>query len=134
MAFLAPYEGLVLGLMRILAGISFATHGAQKLFGLFGGTGGGMPAPMLYTAGAIEFFGGLLIALGLFSGIAAFVASGMMAVAYFIAHFPRLFGDFPEGFFPIKNGGELALLYCWVFLYVAARGPGALAIQPASDT
>ncbi|HEX9724238.1 MAG TPA: DoxX family protein [Vicinamibacteria bacterium] len=113
-------------LLRIVAGLLFLQHGAQKLFGLLGGFGeSGGTAPLLSLmglAGVIEFFGGLLIALGLFAGWAAFVASGQMAVAYFMAHAPR-------GFFPIQNGGELAALYCFIFLYVAARGAGIWSID-----
>jgi putative oxidoreductase len=102
---------------RILAGVMFACHGAQKLFSVFGGVGGEMPAPMLYTAGVIEFFGGLLIAVGFYTSWAAFVASGLMAAAYFIAHAP-------QGFWPVLNRGELAIVYCWLFLGYAATGAG----------
>jgi putative oxidoreductase len=122
MRFLAPYAEQVLGVARILIGINFATHGAQKLLGVFGGVQGPMPAPMLYTAGVIEGVGGALIALGLFAGPAAFVAAGQMAVAYFIAHAS-------QGFWPILNRGELAIAYCWFFLYVAAKGPGAFTLD-----
>ena len=113
-------------LLRIVAGLLFLQHGAQKLFGLLGGFGeSGGTAPLLSLmglAGVIEFFGGLLIALGLFAGWAAFVASGQMAVAYFMAHAP-------QGFFPIQNRGELAVLYCFMFLYVATRGAGIWSID-----
>lgn len=116
---------------RILAGIMFACHGAQKLFGAFGGVPGEMPAPLLYTGGVIEFFGGLAIAAGLYTSWAAFLASGMMAAAYFMAHAP-------QGFWPIVNRGELAILYCWLFLGLAATGGGiwsadaAMGKKPAS--
>ena len=75
-------------------------------------------------AGIIELVGGLLITVGLMTGYAAFIASGQMAAAYFMAHFPR-------GFWPIQNGGELAVLYCFVFLYIASRGVGVWSIDRA---
>src|SRR5689334_6759607 len=95
-------------LLRIIAGLLFACHGAQKLLGMFGGFGGhpGATAPLfsqMGLAGIIELVGGLLIALGIFTGPAAFIASGEMAFAYFQAHFPH-------GFWPIQNGGETAVL------------------------
>jgi putative oxidoreductase len=115
----APY---LYGLLRIVAGLLFACHGAQKLFGFFGGAGGqpGATVPLfslMGLAGCIELVGGLLIALGILTSFVAFVASGEMASAYFMAHFPR-------GFWPIQNGGELAVLYCFLFLYIAATGAG----------
>jgi putative oxidoreductase len=108
------------GLMRIVAGLLFACHGAQKLFGLFGGTGAAS-GTLITIAGIIEFFGGALIALGLWAGFAAFIASGQMAAAYFMVHASG-------GFWPIVNQGELAVLYCFVFLYIAAKGSGSLSI------
>jgi putative oxidoreductase len=107
-------------LLRIIAGLLFACHGAQKLFGLFGGAGGqtGAAVPLVSLmglAGVIELVGGLLIAFGILTSYAAFVASGQMAVAYFMQHFPR-------GFWPIRNEGELAVVYCFLFLYMAANG------------
>ena len=109
-------------LLRIVAGLLFACHGAQKLFGVFGGIGGqpGASVPLfslMGLAGCIELVGGLLIALGILTSFAAFIASGQMAFAYFMQHFPR-------GFWPIQNGGELAVLYCFLFLYIAANGVG----------
>jgi putative oxidoreductase len=108
--------------LRIVAGLLFACHGAQKLFGVFGGPGGqpGVSVPLfslMGLAGCIEFAGGLLFALGVLTSWAAFVASGEMAFAYFTQHFPR-------GFWPIQNDGELAVLYCFLFLYIAANGDG----------
>ena len=82
----------------------------------------GVPKAFIWTAGSLEFAGGLLIAIGLFSRIAAFILSGMMAVGYFTGHAPN-------GFWPITNGGELAILYCWLFLYIAANGPGGWALD-----
>ena len=108
-------------LMRIVVGLLFACHGAQKLFGLFGGPQ--MPLMSKFgLAGVIEFFGGLMIAIGFLTGYAAFIASGEMAYAYYTAHFPK-------GNVPIQNGGELAVLYCFVYLYIAARGVGALGVD-----
>jgi putative oxidoreductase len=108
-------------LVRIVAGFLFACHGAQKLFGVLGGVGGqGAMAPLaslLGAAGIIEFFGGTLIMAGLLARPVAFIASGEMAVAYFIRHFPR-------GWWPLTNGGELAVLYCFLWLMIATRGPG----------
>jgi putative oxidoreductase len=103
-------------LMRIGAGVLFACHGAQKLFGMLGGQQVSLVSQM-GAAGLIEFVGGLLIAVGFLTGTAAFIASGEMAYAYFTRHMPR-------GGLPIQNGGELSVLYCFVFLYVASRGVG----------
>ncbi len=102
-------------IFRVVAGLLFACHGAQKLFGFFGGARASAPLPV--AAGLIELTAGLLIAIGLFAGFAAFIASGEMAVAYFTSHAPH-------GFWPIVNHGELALLYCFAFLFVAASGSG----------
>jgi putative oxidoreductase len=108
-------------LMRIAAGLLFACHGAQKLFGVLGGQR--VPiASQFGLAGVIEFVGGLMIAAGFLTGFAAFVASGEMAYAYFTAHVPR-------GLWPIRNGGELAVLYCFVFLYISCRGSGVWGID-----
>ena len=126
--YLNKFSPHAFALLRIVAGLLFLQHGAQKLFGLLGGFGeSGGTAPLfslMGLAGVIEFFGGLLVALGLFASWAAFVASGQMAVAYFMAHAP-------QGFFPIQNRGELAVLYCFIFLYVATRGAGVWSIDGA---
>lgn len=114
--YLGKYSDLLYTALRIVAGLLWAQHGAQKLFGVFGATGRAT-APLMMTAGAIEFFGGLAIALGVFTSWVAFVAAGEMAVAYFRAHLP-------QGFWPIVNRGELAVLYCFIYLYVASRGGG----------
>jgi putative oxidoreductase len=119
---LTPHAPKILGVFRIITGIMFACHGAQKLFGMFGGMPPGVEPWIQYGAGGIEFFGGLLIALGLFTRIVAFIASGTMAVAYF-------YGHARNGFLPKVNGGELAVIYCWLFLYLAAAGPGAFALD-----
>jgi putative oxidoreductase len=103
-------------IMRAVIGFLFAFHGAMKLFGAFGGTARPI-ASQMGLAGIIEFAGGLLIMVGLFAGLAAFIASGQMASAYFLAHAPR-------GGWPVQNDGELAVLFCFVFLYISARGAG----------
>ena len=116
---LGKYSDYLYAPMRIMVGLLFACNGARKLFGVFGGMGGaGEPAALfsqMGLAGIIEFFGGLLIALGFLTGYAAFTASGEMAVAYLQNHFPK-------GFWPILNTGERAVFYCFVFLYIASRG------------
>jgi putative oxidoreductase len=107
--------------LRLFSGTLFACHGAQKLFGVLGGQQE-IHDPEGLVAGVIEFVGGVLIASGLFAGPAAFVASGEMAVAYFKAHAGR-------GLWPILNRGELAVLYCFLFLYVSARGSGRWSVD-----
>jgi putative oxidoreductase len=106
---------------RIVIGLLFACHGAQKLFGVLGGTRQ-LGDPEGLVAGCIELVGGSLVAVGLAGSVAAFVASGEMAVAYFRAHAPI-------GFWPIQNGGEWAVLYCFFFLYVAAKGSGRFSLD-----
>lgn len=112
---LGKYSDICYALMRIVVGFLFACHGAQKLFGVFGGQP--PPSPLLHAAGVIEFVAGCLVAVGLWAGYAAFIASGEMAVAYFMVHAP-------QGFWPIVNKGEPAVLYCFVFLFLAAKGSG----------
>lgn len=116
---MAPYS---YALLRIVAGLAFAEHGAQKLFGLLGAKAASPLMSQFGAAGIIEFVGGLLIALGLFTSPVAFIASGEMAVAYFQQHAPR-------GFWPIQNGGELTVLYCFVFLYFVTVGSGKLSVD-----
>jgi putative oxidoreductase len=125
--FMARFENATLALLRVMAGLMFMQHGAQKLFGVLGGWRGepGATAPLVSQAGlagVLEVFGGLLIVLGLFTRPVAFILSGMMAVAYFQAHA----GD---GFWPIVNRGELAALYCFVFLFFSARGAGPYSLD-----
>jgi putative oxidoreductase len=117
---LGKYTPYLYVVLRVVAGVLFACHGAQKLFGVLGGVGGqpGATVPwmsLMGAAGVIEFVGGLLIAFGILTSYAAFIASGEMAFAYFSGHFSR-------GFWPLLNGGELAVLYCFLFLYIAANG------------
>ena len=121
MTFLHRWAPQILSVLRILAAATFLTHGTMKLFG--------WPAPfeyplstMLYVAAILEVVGGILLVIGLFSRPVAFILSGLMAAAYFIAHFP-------QGFFPALNGGEPALLFCFVFLYIAAAGPGPWSVD-----
>jgi len=103
-------------LLRIVAGLMFAQHGAQKLFGVLGGKAAPLFS-LLGVAGVIELVAGVLIALGVLTGWMALLASGQMAVAYFRNHAA-------QGFWPVENRGELAALYCFVFLYIALRGGG----------
>jgi putative oxidoreductase len=110
----------LLSILRIVSGLIFLAHGTQKLLsfpaGERAGSGLAFDNPGAF-AGAIELVTGLLITLGLFTRPAAFLASGTMAVAYWLAHAP-------QNFFPVNNGGDAAILYCFVFLYLAAAGPG----------
>ena len=112
----------ILGITRILFGIMMACHGAQKVFGVFGGVPPGAPPLIIWVAGTIELVGGVLLAVGLFTRPAAFLLSGLMAFAYFMGHAPK-------GFWPIVNQGELAIIYCWLALYYAAAGPGAWSLD-----
>ena len=111
----------IYALLRVVAGLLFAAHGAQKIFGFFGGTEV-QPGTLMGVAGIIELVGGVCIALGLFTRPLAFLSSGEMAVAYFMAHAPH-------GPWPILNKGELAVLYAFLFLHVAARGAGAYSLD-----
>ena len=115
------YSPQAYALFRIVAGFLFLFHGLQKLFGMFGGQV--VPAfGLAWFAGAIELVGGLLIMIGLFTRGAAFIASGEMAVAYFMVHQP-------QALWPIQNRGELPALYCFAFLYIAARGAGIWSVD-----
>lgn len=119
-------EAWARSILRLVAGFTFCAHGFQKVFGLLGGLGGHGARvhldSLLGLAGGLELVGGVLILLGLFTSPAAFILSGEMAFAYFRAHSPR-------GFLPIQNGGELAVLYCFIFLYLAAGGAGPLSLD-----
>ena len=120
--FLAPWAGYILSVLRILAAATFLTHGTIKLFGWPSSMGDGSLSTLMLVAGLLEVVGGLLLVVGLFSRPVAFVLSGLMAAAYFMAHAP-------QGFFPVLNNGEAAMLFCWVFLYVAAAGPGPISVD-----
>ena len=130
---MADYVGLVrrapyaLGVLRIVSGLIFMAHGTQKFFGFpageMAGSGLAFANPGAFS-GIVELVAGALIALGLFTRPAAFVASGTMAVAFWIAHAP-------QSFFPVNNGGDAAILYCFVFLYLVFAGPGAWSVDGA---
>lgn len=123
--FMGRFVNASYALLRTVAGLAFAFHGVQKIFGVltdhpteFGS--------QIWVGGAIELVCGFLIAGGLFTVAAAFLASGTMAVAYFQFHWK---GQMGTGFFPAINQGELALIYCFVFLYIACRGPGVFSLD-----
>jgi putative oxidoreductase len=121
---LSAWTPYALAALRVVAGLLFLSHGLVKMFGFPAGAQPG-PQPLaslLGAAGAIEVAAGLLIALGLFTRPAAFVASGEMAVAYWMMHAPG-------GFFPVLNMGEAAILYCFIFLLFVFAGPGALSVD-----
>ena len=120
--YLNGYSPYIYSLMRFVIGFFFVLHGAQKLFNLPPSAKPTELNALVGAAGVIELICGLLIAVGLFAGIAAFIASGQMAVAYFMAHQPA-------GALPIQNGGELAAVYSFIFLYIAARGSGLISLD-----
>ncbi|EHQ05390.1 DoxX family protein [Leptonema illini] len=118
---LGKFDGIIYSAFRAVAGFLFMQHGIQKIFGGLGGTMAQSYASMMGLAGFIELIAGILIMVGLFTSIAAFLSSGLMAAAYFLAHVPK-------GFWPVLNGGELAALFCFAFLYMAARGDGTISL------
>ena len=123
MTFLNPFKDHLLSVLRVVTGLLFLQHGTTKYLSFpVSDMSGANPLSMSGAAGLIELVGGVLIVAGLFTRPVAFILSGTMAVAYFYAHFPR-------GFFPLLNGGELSALYCFVFLFLAAAGGGALSID-----
>ena len=126
MAFLKPHLEKIYAVLRIVAGLLFMQHGLQKIVGLFGGMPPGVPEPVRWIAGLIELIGGLMIAVGFQASLAAFLSSGLMAFAYFLAHHDT------NAPLPIQNKGELAVLYSWVFLYMATRGAGIWSVDGAS--
>ena len=121
----STYSPIMLSILRIMAGLLFVEHGTQKFLsfpaGQMAGIGWAFDGPIAY-AGAIELVCGLLITLGLFTRAAAFLASGTMAVAYFMVHAP-------QNFFPLNNMGDAAILYCFVFLYFVFAGPGPISVD-----
>ncbi len=117
MDFMRARESETYALMRIMTGFLFLWHGTQKLFEIPAPMPMEIPALIKFVAGPIELFGGALVMLGLFTRPAAFLCSGLMAAAYWMAHGMK-------AFLPLTNGGELATLYCFVFLFLAARGSG----------
>ena len=120
--YLAKYQPQILAILRIVVGLLFLEHGLSKFFGI------PVPFPVhplpttLLIAGVIELVGGFLVTIGLFTRLAAFIASGEMAVAYWMQHFPK-------SPWPVANMGEAAILFCFVFLYLAAAGPGAWSVD-----
>lgn len=120
----SKYQPQALAILRIVAGLTFMAHGVIKLFGFPEGAMPGQQEIMslMGVAGILETVGGLLIIIGLFTRPTAFVLSGMMAVAYFMAHFP-------QSFYPAVNGGDAAILFSFVFLYLVTSGPGAWSLD-----
>jgi putative oxidoreductase len=121
--YLGGYSPYFYAILRIVAGFLFLLHGTQKFFGF--PPSGKPPMPldaMMSAAGIIEIIAGLMIMFGFLAGLAAFIASGQMAVAYFMVHQPM-------GALPIQNGGEPAVLFCFIFLYIAAHGSGTLSVD-----
>lgn len=123
MSHLAPYRPHLLSILRIVTALLFLEHATVKLFG-FTVTDAPSAAALTFFwwIGVLELVGSVLLVIGWWTRLAAFVLSGEMAVAYFMAHAPH-------SFFPIQNGGEAAILFCFIFLYIAAAGPGAWAID-----
>lgn len=123
MTFLTPYQPQILSLFRIMSGLLVLQHGTTKILGFPASQmSGASITSMGGIAGVIELIFGILLVIGLFSRLSAFILSGLTAVAYFIAHMP-------QGFFPMLNGGELAALYSFAFLYLAAAGPGPWSVD-----
>ena len=120
--FMKPYSAQTYGLMRIIVGALFLCHGLTKLFQFPTAPPPAAPAFVIYGAGSLELVCGTLVAIGLFTRWAAFIASGLMAVAYWLAHGTK-------SLFPMVNQGELAVLYCFVFLFIAAHGPGIWSVD-----
>jgi putative oxidoreductase len=121
--YLSRYAEYIYALLRIVSGFLFLQHGTQKFFDI--PASGKPPVPMsavIGAAAAIEIIAGVMILIGFFAGFAAFVESGEMAVAYFMVHQPM-------GALPIQNQGELAVVYCFLFLYIASRGSGILSVD-----
>ena len=121
---LNAWAPLVLGILRIVTALLFIEHGTQKLFGFPAGEREaiGFALTLPGIAGILETFGGILLLLGLFTRPVAFILSGQMAVAYWMAHAP-------QNPFPVNNGGDAAILYCFIFLYLVFAGPGALSLD-----
>ncbi len=121
---LDTYRPQALALLRIVTALLFIAHGTQKLFGFPGGRAPMELFSLMGLAGVLETFGGLLILIGFQTRFVAFILSGMMAFAYWMAHAP-------QSFYPVLNGGDAAILFCFVFLYLVFAGPGALSVDGA---
>jgi putative oxidoreductase len=120
---LSAYAPQALAILRIITALLFIAHGTQKLIGFPPGQMGGVPLMSLFgLAAVLETFGGLAILLGIFTRPVAFVLAGEMAVAYWMAHAP-------QDFFPVNNGGDGAVLFCFAFLYLVFAGPGAWSVD-----
>lgn len=125
---LTRYSPYALGVLRIVVALLFIEHGSQKLFDF---PLSATPSPeamdtMMLVTGVLELVGGLMILIGFLTRPVAFILSGMMAVAYFMAHAP-------QDFFPINNGGDSAILYCFAFLYLVFAGPGAFSVDQSAS-
>jgi putative oxidoreductase len=124
-AFRAEWSPRLLSVVRIIVGLLFMQHGLTKYFGFpVASPAGFQMFALAGAAGVIEIVCGGLVAIGLFARLAAFLASGEMAIGYFMYHFPR-------GFFPQANGGELAIFFCFIFLYISLVGPGPWSVDAA---
>ena len=119
--FISKYETQIYAIFRLIAGFLFLWHGSQKLFG-FPPAGHEIPSYIILIAGPIEFFGGLLIMIGLWTHWVAFICSGEMAFAYWSVHGTH-------AILPVINGGELAIIYCFLFLFIASRGSGVFSVD-----
>ncbi len=119
---LGKYQPFALAALRVMTGLQYFEHGSQKLFNFPISAQPHALGALSLTAGVLEFAGGILLALGLFTRPVAFLLCGEMAIAYFMAHMPR-------AFFPINNGGDLAISFCFIFLYLVFAGPGAFALD-----
>lgn len=124
--FMSSYSSQGYALMRMIVGFLFLWHGVQKLFNFPPGMPAGVPAYIIYGAGPIELICGILVMIGLFSRYAAFLASGQMAAAYWMAHGTK-------ALLPLQNNGELAVLYCFVFLFIATQGGGIWSVDAAQQ-
>ena len=123
--FMKRYQGETYAILRVVSGLLFFVHGVSKLFGYPVAPPEGTPAFVIWIAGGIELVGGALIAIGFQTRWAAFVCSGLMAAAYWMAHGTK-------HFLPLMNGGELAVVYCFLFLFIAANGAGRYSLDGAA--
>lgn len=121
-SFMKAYQEQTYALLRITTGFLFLFHGSQKMLG-FPPASYEAPPHILYIAGPIELIGGALIMIGLFTAPIAFLASGLMAAAYWMAHFSA------ESYLPIMNGGDAAVMYCFIFLYISTKGSGIWSVD-----
>ena len=122
LSFMSRYDAQTYAILRIVMGFLFLSHGSQKLLGFPIGLPEGMPAPIQYIAGSIELVGGALILIGLMTRPAAFLRSGLMAAAYWLAHGTN-------AVLPLVNHGELAVMFCFAFLFIAAHGSGIWSVD-----